>query len=917
MPRKVRLYFYTSQIWQRRLRILLLAMLGLIFTLSFHILPAESKLTRFSEQSIIQKVPPPTNLEHLIQQGRTFYQTEKFAQAAQSLQQAAQLYESQGDELNQALALSYLSLTQQKLGLWNQAKATISSSLKLITQAKPSTEQAKRILALALNTQGSLQLALGQAELALESWQQAAKTYTQIDDPVGQIGSLINQATALESLGFSTRMMKIWEQAEQNLQAQPNSLLKVLGLRSLGNTLRVRGDLEKSQQLLEQSLAMAQNLRSPQEESATLLSLGNTLYSFGNKSLQRDTSSEENPLPLDCNHGLISENAKTYYQNAADFYYKSAIKSTSAIAKIQAQLNRLTVLLSLGQNFSNEELELLQSNLTTLTPSRAVVYAQVNFARSLVCLNQASQNTKTQEKSIFNQDKISQILTKAVQQAQDLQDQRSQSYALGNLGQLYEQTKQLSLARQYTEQALNLAQVIDASDIAFEWQWQLGRLLLAQGNSQAAVAAYTEAVTTLKSLRTDLVSLNSDIQFDLRDRVEPVYRQLVALLLQPEKPSLKNLKQARDVIEALQLAELDNFFRDACSIVQPTPIDEVVDNANPATAVIYPIILADRVEVIVKLPHIEQLHHYRTYKAKSEVDKVLEQLQQKLRQRYTFSDRQVLSQQVYNWLIKPLEADLAQSQIKTLVFVLDGSLRNIPMAALYDGKKYLIENYSVALSPGLQLLQPKLKPKRFEALIGGLTQSRLGFSSLPNVADEFKEIQAVIPSKEFINQAFTNTVIEKQVSSLSYPVVHLATHGKFSSQQEDTFILTWNGKINVKQLREVLQTREPVAGRASQVPSPIELLVLSACETATGDKRASLGLAGVAVRSGARTTLASLWKVDDKSTAILMGEFYRQLKNNPGLSKSEALRHAQEFIFQNYQEHPFYWAPYVLVGNWL
>ncbi|WP_445634089.1 CHAT domain-containing protein [Nostoc sp. DSM 114161] len=915
MLKKVRLYLYTSQRWQRRLQILLLAMLGLIFTLSFHILPAESKLTQFSEQSIREKVSAPTNPEQLIQQGRTFYQAEKFTQAAESLQQAAQIYESQKDDLNQALALSYLSLTQQKLGLWNQAKATISSSLKLLTKAKPTTKEAKQILALALNTQGSLQLALGQAELALESWQQAAKTYTQIGDTAGHIGSLINQATALESLGFSTRMMNIWQQVEQNLQAQPDSLLKVLGLRSLGNTLRVRGDLEKSQQLLEQSLAMAQNMELPQEESATLLSLGNTLYSFGNKSLQRGASSEENSLPLHCNYGLISENAKTYYQNAADLYYKSASKSTSAIAKIQAQLNRLTVLLSLGQNLSNEELELLQSNLAELTPSRAVVYAQVNFARSLVCLNEASQKTK--ENSTFNVDKISQILTKAVQQAQDLQDQRSESYALGNLGQLYEQTKQLSLAQQYSEQALNLAQVIDASDIAFEWQWQLGRLLLAQGNSQAAVAAYTEAVTTLKSLRTDLVSLNSDLQFDLRDRVEPVYRQLVGLLLQPEKPSLQNLKQARDVIEALQLAQLDNFFRDACSIVQPTSIDEVVNNANPATAVIYPIILADRVEVIVKLPHIEQLHHYRTYKAKSEVETVLEQLQKKLKQRYTFSDRQALSQQVYNWLIQPLEADLAQNQIKTLVFVLDGSLRNIPMATLYNGKQYLIEKYSVALSPGLQLLEPKSKPKRFEALIGGLTQSRFGFSSLPNVADEFKEIQAVIPSKEFINQAFTNKTIEKEVSSLSYPVVHLATHGKFSSQQEDTFILTWNGKINVKELREVLQTREPVVGRASQVPSPIELLVLSACETATGDKRAALGLAGVAVRSGARTTLASLWQVDDKSTAMLMREFYRQLKNNPALSKSEALRRAQEFIFQNYQEHPFYWAPYVLVGNWL
>lgn len=147
-------------------------------------------------------------------------------------------------------------------------------------------------------------------------------------------------------------------------------------------------------------------------------------------------------------------------------------------------------------------------------------------------------------------------------------------------------------------------------------------------------------------------------------------------------------------------------------------------------------------------------------------------------------------------------------------------------------------------------------------------------------------------------------------------MVHLATHGKFSSQLEDTYILAWNDKIYIKELREVLQTREQVVGRSNRVPPPIELLVLSACETASGDKRAALGLAGVAVRSGARSTLASLWQVDDKSTSVLMSEFYRQLTHNPNLTKAEALRRAQEFVLKD-KGHPFYWAPYVLVGNWL
>ena len=179
-----------------------------------------------------------------------------------------------------------------------------------------------------------------------------------------------------------------------------------------------------------------------------------------------------------------------------------------------------------------------------------------------------------------------------------------------------------------------------------------------------------------------------------------------------------------------------------------------------------------------------------------------------------------------------------------------------------------------------------------------------------------RSLESAIPSKKLLNQSFTNKNIEKHVSSASYPIVHLATHGEFSSQLKDTFILAWDGKIKANELKEVLQSTEELQGNNFRELTPIELLVLSACETATGDRRAALGLAGMAVRSGARSTVASLWRVDDESTSILMVNFYQQLIDNPSISKAEALRRAQELVFRKYQEHPFYWAPYVLVGNW-
>lgn len=520
---------------------------------------------------------------------------------------------------------------------------------------------------------------------------------------------------------------------------------------------------------------------------------------------------------------------------------------------------------------------------------------------------------------------IALLLAPAIQQSHDLDDRRAASYALGTLGHLYEQTQQWEEARSLTRQALVLAQAINAPDIAYQWQWQLGRLLKPQNQDnpvaesedftqpqryEEAIAAYAEAIKTLQSLRSDLIAINPDVQFSFRESVEPVYRQFVELLLQSpqgNEPTLENLKQAREVIESLQLAELDNFFREICLTARPVQIDQL----DPQAAVIYPIILPNQFAVILSLPN-QPLRYYETPLLQPEVERLLEQMLQSLRPTSFVQERLPIAQQVYDLLLRPAEADLVSSEVTTLVFVLDGLLQNLPMAALHDGQHYLIEKYSIALTPGLQLLQPQpLERQQLRGLIGGLSQARQGFSALPNVVTEIDQIESEISAQVLLNQAFTSTTFQEQIDSRAFSIVHLATHGQFSSSAEETFILTWDGQINVRQLDQLLQVRE------QEQLSPIELLVLSACETATGDRRAALGMAGVAVRSGARSTLASLWSVNDRSTAVLMVEFYREL-DNPSVTKAEALRRAQQVLLEQRQyEHPYYWAAFVLLGNWL
>ncbi|OWY64198.1 hypothetical protein B7486_48630 [cyanobacterium TDX16] len=457
------------------------------------------------------------------------------------------------------------------------------------------------------------------------------------------------------------------------------------------------------------------------------------------------------------------------------FYQQAARASTSPNTRIQAQLNHLSLLLETKKWDDAKELyPQIQPSIANSPPSRTAIYDAINFAQSLTQLKQHDTTI-----AVSWQD-IARLLAASVRQATDLKDQRAISYALGNLGKLYEQTQQWNEAEDLTKQALSATQNLqaNASDVTYLWQWQLGRLLKNQGNITGAIAAYTEAVDNLKLLRRDLVGINPDIQFSFRDEVEPVYRQLVDLLLRSEggsNPSpeelQENLQSARTTIESLQLAELENFFRSACLDAKPELIDLVVDNGDRTAAVIYPIILPDRLEVILKLPKSKNLRHYTTKKPQVEVEQTLKLLQQYLKEPDRTIDVQKLSQQLNSWLIQPLEVELENMQITKLVFVLDGALRNVPMGVLYNDKqqKYLVEKYAIALTPGLQLLNPTpLQRQRLSALTAGVSQSRevegIKFPQLPNVLCELKQIEAEVPkSKELLNQSFIKSRSDMEV----------------------------------------------------------------------------------------------------------------------------------------------------------
>lgn len=819
--------------------------------------------------------------------------------------------------------LSVLALSTEQVTATKEPVAQYRSRISQTTNASQ------------LFIQGKELYLVGKFSEAARVWQQAANAYAQVGDSDGRTQSLINVAEALQALGLYPRacntllqafsisdldcqkLTQLSEKRQQrqdswlkNFEKQPISLTKAIGLRNLGDVLQKLDNLELSQQVLQLSLSAARELHSPQYESSSLLSLGNVFQALGNRARSlADTASDQNPTPWRCLYRPSVGAPKKFYQQAASYYQQAATASVSPTSWIEAQTNRLSALLETDTIRDAQDLwPQIQSKLTSLSPNRTTIYAQINIAQSLKCLKQA---TSADDRSWI---KIARILATAVQQARTLGDQRAESYALGYLGGIYAQTQEWSNAQYLTEQALSLAQAINAQDILYLWQWQLGRLLAVQGDTTVAIAAYTKAVSTVQSVRSDLVATSTNVQFSFQESVEPVYRQLVDLLLQSTKASQQNLKQARDVMEALQLAEMENMLRCNLQAASPVPIEREADRV---AAVIYPIILPDRLEVILSL-YRQPLRHYSTPLPQ---DQSVEDLLAMLRQSFQALDSAgpdflQFSQQVYSWLIKPVLADLKKSEVKTLVFVLDAPLRNIPMAALYDGQQYLIEKYAIAVSPSLQLLQPKPLSAggQLEVLAAGISQKIPGFPApaLPEVKDELEQISLLTKSVVLRDREFTLLGLQDKINDRPFSVVHLAAHGQFSSNPDQTYIRAWDGRIGVNQLKNLLQTRE------QSRPDVIELLVLSACETAEGDNRAALGLAGVAVRAGARSTLATLWQVNDDSTAEFMAKFYETLSNpaHSTTTKAKALQSAQLQLLHKYKS-PSYWAPYVLVGNWL
>jgi CHAT domain-containing protein len=463
-----------------------------------------------------------------------------------------------------------------------------------------------------------------------------------------------------------------------------------------------------------------------------------------------------------------------------------------------------------------------------------------------------------------------------------------------------------------------LAQQVDAADLLYRWEWLRGRLARASGDREAAVAAYRRAVQALEAVRQDVPVEYVDGRSSFRETVGPLYFELADLLLQ-SSARLRNdpaavaglLREARSTVETLKTAEIRDYFKNQC-LAAPEASRASLEAIVTArrTAALYPILLPDRVELLLSFPDGRQAQ-VTSRVGEATLARTVRELRTALE---TLGTREYLepAQRVYDWLIRPLEAELAAREIATLVVVPDGVLRTVPFAALHDGKGFLVARYAIATVPGLTLVDPKpIARQPALALLSGLSKPVQGYPGLPFVTGELDGLSRLTGGGTVLeDEDFRLARVEQALKTVPYSVVHIASHGEFSSDPAKTYILTYDGRLTLDRLEGVVKYSE-------FRDQPLELLTLSACRTAAGDDRAALGLAGVAIKAGARSAVASLWFINDEAASRLITLFYERLKA-PGTSKAQALREAQlELIKDRRFRHPGYWSPFLVIGNWL
>jgi len=694
-----------------------------------------------------------------------------------------------------------------------------------------------------------------------------------------------------QQLGFIDKSLKLLEKNLDELKHNPDDTLAIQILSQASDVMLSIGELGSAEQYIQQALQIVQADVEP-------IILATLFQRAGN-----------------------SSTAMGYYEEAINYYNQSiqySKKVSNQNLALKSEVNRLFPTLQHYQNNPTKGINALSNTLKNIElfnqdndKSNAYITLGVLALEQL----QTSSSKVDQQLMKISYNSLNSALTLSKNNSQ----YRHISVSAGYLSKLYANQQRFDEALSLLDIAVFYAEQIDIPEYLYQWYELKGDIYRSQGDKEAALNAYQKSVQVLSPIRNYLDrGVRSPIRtFD--EAVKSVYYALADLLLQQaEKAGTDEqrqalLLQARDTIESLKVAELENYFQDDC-VATLQASQKSLENVSQGIMVLYPISLPDRLVLLVS-----GANGVKQYSLPVKADVLKKQtlafrknLQSRPHNRFL-----IQAERLYDWMIAPLHKDLDNWQVDTMIIVADGLLRTIPFATLYDGKQFLIEKYALATAPGFKLIDPKpLKWQDNKVLLAGLSEAVQNFSPLPNVPKELQQIESVLLGKQLVgdkivNQQYTLEEMKQRLENRSYSVVHMATHAQFTGQHSNDFLLTYDKKLTIDKLKKLI-------GFGRFRDKPIELLTMSACQTALGDERAALGLAGVAVKAGARSALATLWFVDDEATSLAVTDFYKRLAGSEGPSKAKALQGVQKQMLRHPRYwHPSYWAPFLLIGNWL
>lgn len=540
---------------------------------------------------------------------------------------------------------------------------------------------------------------IGNFRVAITHWQAAEKIYRDSKSTKQLAAVLVDQADAYNSLGQFSKAIPLSLEA---ITLSPSDEINAAATSVLGTSYLISGNYDQAIENYQKSLDLtSMNVRKTailnnQSKAFSLrsqryLKLANYAASEGDTNTERKNNS----------NSILDQ--------------KAAIEKAQRAVEISLAtptLETVTAMLNLMKLSSFDYRKQIREILATAPPSRKKAYALINLAK------------------LESTDKAIKDLEEAISMCREIASERTLSEALGNLGSIYEKALNYDLALKYSQDAQNVAQLNSAFDLLYRWLWQAGRIYRSRGQSEEATIAYKQAIATLQSIRQDIATANPELQLDFREQIQPVYRELLKLLLAGE--TTENIKEALSILELFQLSELQNFFGDDCVQVINAAKSPQEMLAFTNTAVIYSIILDNKTYIILQLPS-GKTTKYAINISQTNLEQQVKQWRRKL-EKISSNSYKELSISLYDLLFRPLETDLKASAPQNLLFINDGILRNVPMAALHDGSEFLIQKYAIINSLGLNFsLKATNSSTQLHPLIFGLSDPMPPFDPLPFV----------------------------------------------------------------------------------------------------------------------------------------------------------------------------------------